>query len=143
MSTSGMAPSEIPTGVSLPAPEAAGELGSVALSYIQELREKAQVWHSAGAGGVAVVDYYTGNFDKLIRFLFEAAACSWRARYVQGGEELAVLAQGGYGRAELNPYSVIDPLFLLPHKVTPFAGASTGSILFSLWVPRSRVGHSG
>ena len=142
MSTSGMAPSEIPTGVSLPAPEAAGELGSVALSYIQELREKAQVWHSAGAGGVAVVDYYTGNFDKLIRFLFEAAACSWRARYVQGGEELAVLAQGGYGRAELNPYSDIDLLILLPHKVTPFAEATTESILYALWDARVQVGHA-
>jgi [protein-PII] uridylyltransferase len=142
MSTSGMAPSEMPTGISLPSPESAGELGPISLEYIQELRTKAEHWHRAGASGTAVVDYYTKNFDLLIRFLFDAATCRWRSRYVQGGEELTVLAQGGYGRAELNPYSDIDLLILLPHKVTPFAEATTESILYALWDARVQVGHA-
>jgi len=142
MATSGTAPSEAPEGVSLPPPESAGELGGIALAYIQELREKAEEWHRAGAGGSAVVEYYTKNFDLLICFLFDAAACTWRKRYVQGGEELAVLAQGGYGRAELNPYSDIDLLILLPHKITPFAEATTESILYALWDARVQVGHA-
>jgi [protein-PII] uridylyltransferase len=142
MATSGTSTPELPSEIILPSPESSGELGAVALGFIQELREKAHDYHRGGASGTAVVDYFTKTFDGLIRFLFEAAACTWRTRYVQGGEELAILAQGGYGRAELNPYSDIDLLILLPHKVTPFAEATTESILYALWDARVQVGHA-
>jgi [protein-PII] uridylyltransferase len=36
-------------------------------------------------------------------------------------ERIAVLAVGGYGRAEMAPQSDVDLLFLTPWKITPWA----------------------
>lgn len=131
-----------PAPVELPEPEAAADLGARSREFLAELRERAHAWHRLGAGGTEVVEYFTAGMDALIHFLAESAAVTWRQRYVQGDDEIAVLAQGGYGRGELNPCSDIDLLVLLPHKATPYAEATTETILYALWDARLQVGHA-
>ncbi|MEO2167406.1 MAG: HD domain-containing protein, partial [bacterium] len=131
-----------PGSIALPPPSAGSDLGATAREYLLAVREAAGAWHHAGGGGTDVVDYFTASIDSLICFLAEAASHTWRQRYVQGDEEIAVLAQGGYGRAELNPWSDIDLLILHPHKVTPYAEATTETILYALWDARLQVGHA-
>ena len=58
------------------------------------------------------------------------------------GERLAVLAVGGYGRAEMAPHSDVDLLFLTPYKVTPWAESVVESMLYVLWDLRLKVGHA-
>jgi [protein-PII] uridylyltransferase len=58
------------------------------------------------------------------------------------GERLAVLAVGGYGRAEMAPHSDVDLLFLTPYKITPWAESVIESMLYVLWDLRLKVGHS-
>src|SRR5262249_31086202 len=53
-----------------------------------------------------------------------------------------VAAQGGYGRAELNPQSDIDLLVLFPHKITPYVEVVTEKVLLSLFDARLQVGHA-
>jgi [protein-PII] uridylyltransferase len=58
------------------------------------------------------------------------------------GERLAVLAVGGYGRAEMAPHSDVDLLFLTPWKTTPWAESVVESVLYILWDLRLKVGHA-
>ncbi len=58
------------------------------------------------------------------------------------GERIAVLAVGGYGRAEMAPHSDVDLLFLTPWKITPWAESVIESMLYMLWDLNLKVGHS-
>ncbi len=58
------------------------------------------------------------------------------------GERLSVLAVGGYGRAEMAPYSDVDLLFLTPYKITPWAESVIESSLYILWDLKLKVGHA-
>jgi [protein-PII] uridylyltransferase len=57
-------------------------------------------------------------------------------------ERMAVLAVGGYGRAEMAPASDVDLLFLTPWKVTPWAESVIESMLYILWDVKLKVGHA-
>jgi [protein-PII] uridylyltransferase len=57
-------------------------------------------------------------------------------------ERIAVLAVGGYGRAEMAPHSDVDLLFLTPWKITPWAEQVIESMLYMLWDLKLKVGHS-
>ncbi len=58
------------------------------------------------------------------------------------GESLSVIAVGGYGRAEMAPYSDVDLLFLTPYKQTAWGENVIESILYILWDLGLKVGHS-
>ena len=57
-------------------------------------------------------------------------------------ERLAVVAVGGFGRAEMAPYSDVDLLFLTPWKITPWAESVIESLLYMLWDLKLKVGHA-
>ena len=57
-------------------------------------------------------------------------------------ERIALLAVGGYGRAEMAPHSDVDLLFLTPWKVTPWAESVIESMLYILWDLKLKVGHA-
>ncbi len=57
-------------------------------------------------------------------------------------ERIALIAVGGYGRAEMAPQSDVDLLFLTPYKVTPWAESVIESMLYILWDLRLKVGHA-
>ena len=58
------------------------------------------------------------------------------------GEQIAVLAVGGYGRGEMAPHSDVDLLFLTPYKMTPWVESVIESMLYMLWDLKLKVGHS-
>ncbi len=58
------------------------------------------------------------------------------------GEALAVVALGGYGRAELAPGSDIDLLFLYPYKLTPRTEQTAEFLLYRLWDLNLKVGQA-
>ncbi|WP_430225499.1 [protein-PII] uridylyltransferase [Paroceanicella profunda] len=57
-------------------------------------------------------------------------------------ERMAVLAVGGYGRAEMAPFSDVDLLFLTPYKQTPWGESVIESVLYILWDLKLKIGHS-
>ncbi|WBU58968.1 [protein-PII] uridylyltransferase [Paracoccus albus] len=57
-------------------------------------------------------------------------------------EQLAVIAVGGYGRAEMAPQSDVDLLFLTPYKTSGWAESVVESMLYMLWDLKLKVGHS-
>src|SRR6185295_19205853 len=52
------------------------------------------------------------------------------------------VAQGGYGRAELNPGSDIDLLILYPHRRDRYVETVTEKVLYALWDTKLTVGHA-
>jgi len=58
------------------------------------------------------------------------------------GEQLSIVAVGGYGRGELAPSSDIDLMFLLPYKRTPRVEQIVEYMLYMLWDLGLKVGHS-
>ncbi|MCL5776615.1 [protein-PII] uridylyltransferase [Limibaculum sp. FT325] len=58
------------------------------------------------------------------------------------GEQLAVVAVGGYGRGEMAPFSDVDLLFVTPWKRTAWAESVVESMLYLLWDLRLKVGQA-
>jgi [protein-PII] uridylyltransferase len=81
--------------------------------------------------------------DQVLRVLFDLAETAlFPAANPTEGEQVALVAVGGYGRGELAPFSDIDLLFLLPYKRTPRAEQIVESILYVLWDLGLKVGHA-
>lgn len=114
----------------------------VVREYLVGAREQVRERHDAGGSGLAVVAAYTDAVDRLIRFLFGNATMHYQARNPLITQRCAVLAQGGYGRGELNPFSDIDLLVLYPWKVTPYVETIADAILYPLWDAGLQVGHA-
>lgn len=58
------------------------------------------------------------------------------------GQRIAVMAVGGYGRAEMAPFSDVDLLFLAPTKLNGWAESVIESTLYILWDLKLKIGHS-
>jgi [protein-PII] uridylyltransferase len=126
-------------------PEPSGTLPAletVAKQFLTAARAEIRARHDAGAGGLVVVATYTDAIDRLVRFLFTEATLRFTSRYARINQRCTVIAQGGYGRGELNPYSDIDLLFLYPWKGNPYVETVAEVILYALWDAGLAVGHA-
>ncbi|TPE49929.1 [protein-PII] uridylyltransferase [Amaricoccus solimangrovi] len=86
---------------------------------------------------------YAWLMDQIVLLTFELAT-TWLHPNPSptAAERVALLAVGGYGRAELAPFSDVDLLFLTPYKQTPWGESVIESMLYCLWDLRLKVGHS-
>jgi [protein-PII] uridylyltransferase len=57
-------------------------------------------------------------------------------------EQIALIAVGGFGRAEMAPYSDVDIMFLAPMRATAWVEQIVESILYILWDLGLKVGHA-
>src|SRR5688572_4604595 len=112
----------------------------IARRFVDEVREELRARHDAGAGGLEIVTAHTDAVDTLIRHLFENASRDAVARNARLKERVTLVAQGGYGRGELNVHSDIDLLVLYPWKVTPHIETVTENVLRALMDARLAVG---
>lgn len=74
--------------------------------------------------------------DQLLQHAWSLQSCP------QGGCKLALVAVGGYGRAELHPHSDIDLLILLENEEHHYLHEQISSFLTLLWDIGLEVGHS-
>jgi len=97
--------------------------------------------HYSGAGGLEVVHDRATLLDVVLRHLFEGAL--EHSEFVHKVPPIALLAIGGYGRGELNPYSDVDILFLHDSgRVPPHVTEVIEQILYMLWDVGFKVGHA-
>jgi [protein-PII] uridylyltransferase len=81
--------------------------------------------------------------DSAIQSLLDHALTRvFRLANPTAGERLAVVAVGGYGRAELAPHSDIDLLFLHPYKRTAHTEQMIEFLLYKLWDLGLKVGQA-
>src|ERR1700712_5625436 len=81
--------------------------------------------------------------DAVVRAIHDAVV--WRLYPNDNpstGEQLAVVATGGYGRGTMAPGSDIDLLFLLPYKQTAWSESVVEAMLYVLRDLKVKVGHA-
>ena len=108
-------------------------------NYMDLGRERLLRSHRSGASGAEVVLAYGEMIDCLLRRLFETARADGAA---PSKGRCAVVAQGGYGRGELNPHSDIDVLFLYGWRAASHVEFVAHKILYPLWDAGLTVGHA-
>src|SRR5882762_7936700 len=100
--------------------------------------------HQAGGGGREICVRRAELIDVLLRYVFGGAAATARGN----GEPkipLALIALGGYGRGELNPFSDIDVMLLHDQRaaeISPDLEEMVNQVLYLLWDSGFKVGHS-
>jgi [protein-PII] uridylyltransferase len=105
--------------------------------YGEEIRAE----HRGGASGELVVKSIASMTDTLISKLFRSVASDLN-RVRRTKESIALVATGGYGRGELNPYSDIDLMFLYSGKSSSRVEDVANKILYFLWDMKLDVGYS-
>ncbi len=97
----------------------------------------------SGASGAETVAANAVLIDRHLRAIFDFTSSRvYPAGVRTAGEHLAVAAVGGYGRAELAPFSDIDLLFLVSYKLTPRVEQIIEYVLYLLWDCGFKVGHA-
>ncbi len=86
---------------------------------------------------------YTDLMDAIICAVWQATTQHLHPNpNPTAGQQLAVLAVGGYGRAEMAPHSDVDLLFLRPYKQTAWGESVIESTLYILWDLKLKIGHA-
>ena len=110
-------------------------------SFYAKERERIYSRHRFGIGGKEIVEEYTRLADNVIQRIYHAAN---QGRILPKNTAVAILALGGYGREELNPYSDIDVMLIYDgpgvnaKQLEPFANL----LISTLWDVGFEVGHS-
>ena len=104
-------------------------------------------YHRKGDSGLKTCRARAAMVDVVIENLFLSALNLYAKDAPRFPCKVAILATGGYGRAELNPHSDIDILFLYPlrvsqQKMQTFQEILTEEILYPLWDLGFKVGHA-
>ncbi len=110
---------------------------------IEEHRLRLQ--HQAGGGGREICARRVDLVDVLLRHVFAATTAATSAEGKPLETPLALIALGGYGRRELNPFSDVDFMFLRQGKtgnVSSQIEQIVEQILYLLWDIGFKVGHS-
>lgn len=114
---------------------------SGARHFMKQYGEDIRTRHNEGADGVWVVQTLASMVDTLIRKLFRCITGDVRQQS-GGWEQIALVAIGGYGRGELNPYSDVDIMFLYSGKDGRRVEDIAQKMLYFLWDLRLDVGYS-
>src|SRR3954469_1114719 len=101
--------------------------------------------HQYGGGGREICGLRVALLDVLLGHIFATATAFANRARVGSPSPLTVVALGGYGRRELNPFSDVDIMFLhneTDDTVSPFTAQVIEQILYLLWDVGFKVGHS-
>ena len=101
--------------------------------------------HQAGGGGRDICRRRVDLVDVLLRHVFGAAAKFTREQAGSPATPLTLLALGGYGRGELNPFSDVDVMFVHGEssgEVSAYVTQVVEQVLYLLWDIGFKVGHS-
>ena len=117
-------------------------------AFLKVETHRVKLLHRAGGGGLEICHARAAILDVLLRYLWEAAKASLSEQGRKEFPPMALVAIGGYGRAELNPHSDIDFMFLHSGQVAagtrplPHLSRIIDGLLYPLWDIGLKIGHS-
>lgn len=109
--------------------------------FLNHYREEIKAKHRAGADGDWCVKAITAMIDTLVKKLYRSITRDL-TNVRQSKERLTLVAIGGYGRGELNPYSDIDLMFLHSGKDAQRVEDIAQKLLYFFWDMRLDIGYS-
>ena len=112
--------------------------------FLKVEEHRLRLKHQAGGGGREICGRRAELVDVLLQYVFGAAATAARGNGA-AKVSLALIALGGYGRGELNPFSDIDVMLLHHHGtkgISPHLEEMVQQVLYLLWDSGFKVGHS-
>lgn len=117
-------------------------LKEAAKKYMESGNEKFRLLHDQPYHAEHLMGIRCRMIDQLILFIY--AKCEQDVSLAQryGGIKATLIAQGGYGREEMNVHSDIDLLFLYPKKKGAYIEGLTEKILYVLWDAGLEVGYA-
>jgi [protein-PII] uridylyltransferase len=116
-------------------------------AFLKVETHRLKLLHRAGGGGLEVCRARAVMIDLLLRYLWHTAKENLTEQAQKEFPPLALVGIGGYGRAELNPHSDIDFMFLHSRQIAanrplPYLSKIIDGILYPLWDIGLKVGHS-
>ena len=117
-------------------------------NFLKVETHRLKILHRAGGEGREICRARSAIIDLLLRYIIDAVRGSSPDLAKVPPPICALIAIGGYGRAELNPHSDIDIMFLhesdmvVAGKARPALGALVDGLLYTLWDLGIKVGHS-
>src|SRR5215471_13045290 len=117
-------------------------------AFLKVETHRVKLLHRSGGSGREVCQARAAILDVLLRYLWDAAKNNLSDRAQKEFPPLTLVAIGGYGRAELNPFSDIDFMFLHDGQVVagnrplPHLSKLIDGILYPLWDLGLKVGHA-
>src|SRR6184192_2451915 len=112
--------------------------------FLKVEEHRLRLRHQAGGGGREICARRAELIDILLRYVFGAASSAAARGNGEPGAPLALIALGGYGRGELNPFSDVDVMLLHQQaaEISPHLEEMVNQILYLLWDSGFKVGHS-
>src|SRR5436305_7050822 len=111
--------------------------------FLKVEEHRLRLKHQAGGGGREICARRAELVDILLQYVFSAAAAAAREN---GRAEvpLALIALGGYGRGELNPFSDIDVMLLHRQRdeISPHLEEMVNQVLYRLRYRGTTVGNA-
>jgi len=116
-------------------------------NFLKVETHRLKLLHRAGSGGREICQARAAILDELLKHLWESAVESLPAPAKKEFPTIALVAIGGFGRAELNPHSDIDFMFLHEGQVSagkplPLLAKLIDGILYPLWDIGLKIGYS-
>ncbi len=133
----------------LPAPTGSDAAEKLARykGFLKVETHRLKIEHRGGAGGQEICRARATILDELLRHLWASACASLSPQAQKEFPAIVLVAIGGYGRAELNPHSDIDFMFLHNGQVAvgrplPHLSRLIDGVLYPLWDTGLKVGHA-
>jgi [protein-PII] uridylyltransferase len=116
-------------------------------TFLKVEAHRLKIEHRAGADGLEICRGRATILDALLRHLWEMAKKNLTAQAQKEFPQIALVAIGGFGRAELNPHSDIDFMFLHSGQVAagkplPYLAKLIDGILYPLWDLGLKIGYA-
>ena len=117
-------------------------------TFLKVQTHRLKIAHRGGAGGLEICRGRAALIDLLLRNMWGSVKQNMSAQAQREFPEIALVAVGGYGRSELNPYSDIDFMFLhegqvaAANKPLPILSRLIDGILYPLWDIGLKIGYA-
>ncbi len=118
-------------------------VAALRVAFDEGRKELARRLEEAPSAGHEVTAGFSFLMDQLLRVIHDHVTTHlYPAAGRTQAERLAILAVGGYGRAEMAPHSDVDVAFITPGKRAPWCEQVIETMLYLLWDLGLKVGHS-